>query len=86
MPLSIDGLFAAARGGTARIVVIAVVVYWVTFLAAFLAAMPGDVSDGEVARFERKGAMSVVPRRTVQVVEVEVRGGVQTVRLVLEGR
>lgn len=52
----------------------------------------GDVTDPrdvKVARFERSGDISVIPRereKTVRVVELGVREGVQTVRLELTER
>lgn len=46
-----------------------------------------DVSEIGDAYLERSGRISIVPRRRAgpRVVDVEVAGGVQTVRLVLDG-
>jgi uncharacterized membrane protein YcaP (DUF421 family) len=42
-------------------------------------------ADVRMARLERNGEISVVPKPRARVVEVQVAEGVQTVRIVVEG-
>lgn len=44
----------------------------------------GDAKEVEAAYLERNGTVSVIPRKLPKVVDVDVQGGVQTVRIVLE--
>lgn len=53
--------------------------------ALHMAGAP-SVDEVELARFERDGSISVIPKRFARVVDVEVEDGVKTVRVVLEGR
>lgn len=50
--------------------------------AMHLSGLPPDVSRIRIARLERDGSISMVPK--AQVHEVEVAGGVQTIRIVME--